>query len=111
MKNQYFGDINDYHKYALLRALLKGGKIKLLVAWMLTNDDNGPDGNKRRFLKNVKKKWRELDPDLFDFLLALHDCIFRSKAATRFGPIRPPISESKRPPVSDQSGHLCRLVC
>ena len=73
MKNQYFGDINDYHKYALLRALLKGGKIKLLVAWMLTNDDNGPDGNKRRFLKNVKKKWRELDPDLFDFLLALHD--------------------------------------
>jgi hypothetical protein len=71
MKNQYFGDINDYHKYALLRALLKGGIIKLLVAWMLTEDDKGPDGNKRNYFNNPKK-WKNLDPELFHFLLRLH---------------------------------------
>lgn len=66
MKNQYFGDINDFHKYALLRALLKGGGIKLLVAWMLTINDDGSDGNKRDYLRKPEK--RELDPELFDFL-------------------------------------------
>lgn len=33
MKNQYFGDINDYRKYGLLRVLQSTGS-KLLVAWM-----------------------------------------------------------------------------
>lgn len=45
MKGQYFGDINDYRKYGLLRALQSSGEGSLLVAWMLTPDDGRPDGN------------------------------------------------------------------
>jgi hypothetical protein len=44
MKNQYFGDINDYHKYGLLRQLGKGGQLTTAVCWMLTPDDGRSDG-------------------------------------------------------------------
>jgi hypothetical protein len=66
MKEQYVGDINDYRKYALLRALAGGGKIKIGVCWMLTPRDNRSDGNKLNYLKNPNK-WRRYDPSLFDF--------------------------------------------
>ena len=39
MKNQYFGDINDYRKYGLLRILISGGGIKTIVCWVLRPDD------------------------------------------------------------------------
>ncbi len=43
MKNQYFGDINDYRKYGLLRAIQSKGEARLLVAWMLTENDGSRD--------------------------------------------------------------------
>jgi hypothetical protein len=39
VRNQFFGDINDYHKYGLLRALSGDGDLKVGVCWMLTPDD------------------------------------------------------------------------
>lgn len=69
MKNQYFGDINDYRKYGLLRSLQSGSKRKLLVAWMLTPDDGGRDGGLRSYLRQPEK-WRRFDPELFDGLAA-----------------------------------------
>jgi hypothetical protein len=36
VKHQYVGDINDYRKYALLRALSAGGANRIGVCWMLT---------------------------------------------------------------------------
>ena len=71
MKNQYFGDINDYRKYGLLRALQSDGQGNLLVAWMLTPDDGGRDGGFRSYLKD-SDRWRRYDPPLFDSLVALH---------------------------------------
>ncbi len=50
MQNQYFGDINDYRKYGLLRVLQVSGDGSLLVAWMLTPDDGGPEGRFRAYL-------------------------------------------------------------
>lgn len=67
MKNQYFGDINDYLKYALLRALSGRGEFRTLVAWMLTHDDGGRDGRKLDYLKSPAR-YRHLDPEVFDFL-------------------------------------------
>lgn len=67
MKNQYFGDINDYRKYGLLRALQSTGDARLLVAWMLTPDDGGRDGGFRSYLKDPHT-WRKYDPALFDRL-------------------------------------------
>jgi hypothetical protein len=68
VKNQYFGDINDYLKYALLRALSGHGELRTLVAWMLTRDDGGPDGRKLGYLQQPER-YRHLDPEVFDFLV------------------------------------------
>lgn len=70
MKNQYFGDINDYRKYGLLRALQASGDGSLLVAWMLTPDDGGPDGRLRDYLESPNR-WAHYDRDLFDGLSRL----------------------------------------
>ncbi len=66
MKNQYFGDINDYRKYALLRTLC-GRDTRLSVCWMLTPDDTGPDGKRTKYL-DEPTYWRDFDPELFDSL-------------------------------------------
>lgn len=66
MKNQYFGDINDYRKYGVLRGLLHAG-LKVGVHWMLTPDDQGRDGRKLAYL-DAERRWRAHDPPLFDFL-------------------------------------------
>jgi hypothetical protein len=66
MKNQYFGDINDYRKYALLRTLC-GCDTRLSVCWMLTPDDTGPDGKRTKYL-DQPTCWRHFDPELFDSL-------------------------------------------
>lgn len=65
MKVQYFGDVNDYRKYILLRRVASA--LRLGVCWMLTPDDGRSDGAKRKYLQEPAK-WRSLDPDLFDFL-------------------------------------------
>jgi hypothetical protein len=70
MKNQYFGDINDYRKYGILRALQSQGNFRVLVAWMLTNDDGGPDGRNRSYLRNPAT-WKRYDPALFSGLADL----------------------------------------
>jgi hypothetical protein len=67
MKNQYFGDINDYRKYGLLRALQSGSGCRLLVAWMLIPDDGGRDGGLRFYLQRPEE-WRRFDPELFNGL-------------------------------------------
>jgi hypothetical protein len=70
MKNQYFGDVNDYRKYGLLRTLQSKGEGRLLVAWMLTPDDGSPDGGLRSYLQNPTE-WRHHDPELFTGLVTL----------------------------------------
>jgi hypothetical protein len=67
MKNQYFGDVNDYRKYGLLRTLQRIGGVRLGVCWMLTPDDGRTDGKFISYLSEPKR-WRSYDPALFDFL-------------------------------------------
>jgi hypothetical protein len=66
-KNQYFGDINDYRKYGLLRILESKGVGRLLVAWMLTPGDGGRDGGFRSYLEEAGK-WMRYDSTLFSGL-------------------------------------------
>lgn len=70
MKNQYFGDVNDYRKYGLLRALQSKGDLDLLVAWMLTPDDGSRDGGFRSYL-GASASWSKHDPGLFAGLAGL----------------------------------------
>ena len=70
MKNQYFGDINDYKKYGLLRSIIEATGFQMLVAWMLTSNDGGPDGRFTEYLQRPDK-YRIHDPLLFDGLQQL----------------------------------------
>jgi hypothetical protein len=67
MKIQYFGDVNDYRKFALLRVLARQAKYKVGVCWMLTEADERPDGNDRSY-RERSDVWRGFDADLFDAL-------------------------------------------
>jgi hypothetical protein len=68
VKHQYVGDINDYRKYALLRALLAAGINRIGVCWMLTPSDGRSDGEKLAYLSRPNE-YRSFDSELFDVLV------------------------------------------
>ncbi len=67
MKNQYFGDLSDFHKYGLLRALTGKGRVTTTVCWMLTPDDSHANGRRTQYLEHAVE-WRPYDAELFDCL-------------------------------------------
>ena len=69
MQDRYTGDIGDFVKYALLRALAPGRTLG--VAWYL-HPDEGPkgDGRHTEYLHRAEE-WRDLDPALYDALGAI----------------------------------------
>ncbi len=75
MKDQYFGDINDYRKYGLLRLLSDFGSTPTTVCWMRTPSDGRRDGSSIAYLQDAPH-WRAYDPELYDFLKA---CLFEQK--------------------------------
>ena len=66
MQDEYFGDINDYRKYGLLRCLDEV-ELRVGVCWMYTPPDNSGQGQRIAYL-NEPNKYRFRDADLFDFL-------------------------------------------
>lgn len=67
MKNQYFGDVNDYVKYSLLRSVAAHIAGRFLVCWMLTADDGRTDGGLTQYLSQPER-FRNYDPRVFDAL-------------------------------------------
>jgi len=67
MKNQYFGDINDYRKYGLVRLLSANGNLRVGICWMLTAPDGRTDG---KFIDYIHKdeKYSGYDSELFGTL-------------------------------------------
>ena len=70
MKDQYFGDINDYRKYGLLRSIIGDNGLRVMIAWMLTPDDGSTDGKFVSYLEQPHK-WLRYDPILFEQLQGL----------------------------------------
>lgn len=69
MQDRYAGDVGDFIKFALLRALSPG--MTLGVTWYLFPDEaHNADGRHTAYLDNPSH-WRELDPALFDRLKTL----------------------------------------
>ena len=66
VQDQYFGDINDYRKYGLLRCICEA-ELHVGVCWMKTPSDNSGQGGRTDYLAKPHK-YRSLDPELFDFL-------------------------------------------
>ena len=78
MKDRYTGDLGDFGKYGLLKALCGdsqvGPSLSLGVVWYLTPDEEGSgDGGHVPSDKN-RDRLRPCDPPLFD---SLHDIIER----------------------------------
>jgi hypothetical protein len=67
MKDQYFGDVNDFLKYALLRSLVMPDSLRLGICWMLTEPDGRTDGNNLAYF-DKPERFRQRDPELFDWL-------------------------------------------
>lgn len=88
MKNQYVGDVNDFCKYGILRALTGGGATTSTVAWMLTEDDLSRDGRKLAYLE-IPERWRGVDPDLFDGMARLVASGARTVAAVEESGVLP----------------------
>jgi hypothetical protein len=66
VQNRYAGDVGDYVKLALLRAL--SPSLRLGVAWYLYPDEgHNSDGRHTAYLTQPGI-WRHLDPQLFDRL-------------------------------------------
>jgi hypothetical protein len=79
MKNQYFGDINDYVKYSLLRSFAEAG-LHIGICWMLTPNDGRSDGRKIAYLSKPEE-WRDFDPFLFD---SLSEAVTMQKRRVRY---------------------------
>jgi hypothetical protein len=67
VKVQYFGDVNDYRKFALLRLLAEVGGFEIGVCWMLTEPDDSKEGGNRSYLQRADI-WGRYDRPLFDLL-------------------------------------------
>lgn len=65
VKHQYVGDVSDYRKYGLVRALSWGGANRVAVCWMLTPSDGSSDGGKLAYglrgiglaIRNYSTSW------------------------------------------------------
>jgi len=66
MQDRYTGDIGDYVKYGLLRALAGGRRLG--VAWYLFPDEGHNDDGRHIGYLNDHGQWRGHDPALFDVL-------------------------------------------
>jgi hypothetical protein len=65
MQDRYVGDIGDFVKLSLLKALTKGQRVG--IVWYLVPDEShNRDGRHVDYLKD--REWRRLDPEIFDCL-------------------------------------------
>ena len=76
MQDRYVGDIGDYAKYSLLRALSRGRKLG--VSWYLFPDEDSGDGGHVGYLLRPDK-WYAPDPETFNALRKLMGDIFHEK--------------------------------
>jgi hypothetical protein len=72
MQNRYVGDIGDFGKYGLLRAIFKNSDLRLGINWCFFPDESGTnDGKHISYLLDEKKNheiFRECDRELYDRL-------------------------------------------
>lgn len=69
MQHRYAGDIGDYMKLAILRALAPGRRLGI-GSWLYPDENHDGAGRHIAYLQRPDR-WRTLDPVLFDHLGAL----------------------------------------
>jgi hypothetical protein len=73
VQDKYFGDIGDFAKYGLLRAVVAGDpQLRLGVLWYRVPDENmNRDGRHIEYLQTTRdnvRQYRSCDPDLYETL-------------------------------------------
>jgi hypothetical protein len=94
MRDQYSGDLSDYIKFALLRALACEDRTLGMAWYYIPGHDGRNDGHHLEWRKDLA--WRALDPELFDALCNLPE---RSIAALERLKIWPKGTVFHREPV------------
>ena len=100
MQDRYTGDVGDFGKYGLLRALVGAGEaaspddaLHLGVFWhMFPNECHNADGKHVGYLKDTPdnhKRFRACDPELYDALCSLVSEGKRNVARVQAGGILP----------------------
>jgi hypothetical protein len=67
MQDRYVGDIGDYVKLAILRALASDRRLGV-VWWLFPDEHHNADGGHREYLQRPNE-WKRFAPDLFETLL------------------------------------------
>lgn len=70
MQNRYVGDIGDYVKYAILRALSPDQRLGV-IWWLFQDENHNKDGSHRKYLERPNE-WRHFDSELFDELARIN---------------------------------------
>ena len=100
MQNRYAGDVGDFVKYGLLRAV--AGNVKIGIAWYLHPDEaKSSDGRHTAYLERPNE-WRHVDCELFDALKEIVDSGHRSVAEVQSASLLPGATFADEPlDVSD----------
>jgi hypothetical protein len=78
MQNRYVGDVGDFVKLALLRALATGNRLGI-VWYLVLDESHNSDGRHISYLK--ENEWRRFDPEVFDGLGSIVESGERSVSA------------------------------
>jgi hypothetical protein len=86
VKDQFFGDVNDYAKYGILRSLSSGSGLETSVCWAMTPDESGAGGARTAYLRDPDR-WSSFDPELFRGLrqAVVTDCTRSVRAIEKSG--------------------------
>src|ERR1700686_3636393 len=78
MQNRYVGDVGDFVKLALVKALSPGHRLGV-VWYLVPNESHNADGRHIRYLND--SEWRRFDPEVFDALAKIVENGERTVAA------------------------------
>ena len=100
MQDRYTGDIGDFGKYGLLRAMTRAEgdehPMKLGVVWYLAPPEDNRDGQRRDFLRpgnRIGEQLRRCDSELYTVLMGLEPAEYRCVNEVRMRDILPPGTE------------------
>jgi hypothetical protein len=105
MQNRYVGDVGDFAKFALLRAIAADTKLRMAVIWYLFSDENhNADGRHVGYLRD--SEFAKLDPQLHAALAKIVGQDRRNVRAVAASRILPPGTTFFSEIISDKNAEL-----
>ena len=99
MQNRYVGDIGDYVKLAILRALAHDRRLGI-AWWLVPDEQHNGDGGHREYLRRPDE-WKRFDPDLFEALARIEQAAQRDVHALEAAKLFPNVVFASDPVPCD----------